>query len=96
LRAILLERGHVIAKAPRRLAQRTTALDAMMSRRRSVRSHIRDVRPSRSFPPVERWIGVRPIQAAKSRPERNVSAGGAIASSAVAISGPMPGTVISR
>lgn len=45
---------------------------------------------------VERWIGVSPIQAAKSHPERNVSAGGAIASSAVAISGPMPGTVISR
>ncbi len=59
-------------------------------RERSVRSPMRDVRPRRSLPPVERCTGVRPTQAAKSRPERNVSAGGASASRAVAISGPPP------
>lgn len=81
---------------PLRLAQRTTVLDAMMSRRRNVRSPMRDVRPRRSFPPVERWIGVRPIQAAKPRPDGNVSADGASASRAVAISGPTTGTLIRR
>ena len=88
--------SHESAGTPLRLAQRTTALAAMMSRRRSVRSPIREVRPRRSLPPVERCTGVSPTQAAKSRPERKVSVGGAKASMAVAISGPMPGTLISR
>ena len=88
--------SHESAGTPLRSAQRTTALAAMMSRRRSVRSPMREVRPRRSLPPVERCTGVSPTQAAKSRPERNVSTGGAKASMAVAISGPIPGTLISR
>ena len=79
-----------------RHAHRTTPLAAMISKRRSVRSPIREVRPRRSFPPVDRCTGVRPIQAAKSRPERKVSVGGASASIAVAIKGPIPGTVMRR
>ena len=80
--------------APLRLAHRTTPEQAMISKRLRVRSPIRDVRPIRCFPPVDFCRGVRPIQAAKSRPELNVSAGGASASKAVAIRGPTPGIVI--
>ena len=46
--------------------------------------------------PVDRCSGVSPTQAAKSRPERKVSTGGASASMAVAIRGPMPGMLMSR
>ena len=48
------------AGTPLRLAQRTTAPAAKMSSRRSVRSPLREVRPSRSLPPVDLCIGVRP------------------------------------
>src|SRR3954452_16323328 len=68
----------------------------MISKRRSERSPILDVLPSRSLPPLERWTGVSPSQAAKSRPRRNVSAGGASAMRAAAVTVPMPGMVISR
>src|SRR4051794_18234163 len=84
------------AATPLRLAQRTTPEAAMISSRRSVRSPMREVRPSRSLPPVECCSRVRPTQAAKSRPERKVSTGGASASIAVAIRGPMPGMFMSR
>jgi hypothetical protein len=50
-----------------RLAQRTTAVKPMMSRRRSVRTPIRDVRPSRSLPPVERWFQVAKFVSAAER-----------------------------
>lgn len=52
-----------------------------------------DVRPSRSLPPLERWRGVRQIQAAKSRPFENVSIGGANVVIAAAVIGPTPGIV---
>ncbi len=68
----------------------------MISSRRSVRSPMRDVRPSLVLPPVDFCTGVRPTHAAKSRPERNVPAGGAKAWIAVAIMGPTPGIDISR
>ena len=84
------------AGTPLRSAKRTTTLAAMMSRRRSDRSAMREVRPRRSLPPVERCTGISPTQAVKSRPERNVSTGGANASIAMAISGSMPGTLFSR
>ena len=42
------------AGGPFRAAQRATALAPMISKRRSVRSPILDVRPSRSLPPLER------------------------------------------
>src|SRR5215208_5088971 len=87
--------SHDLAGTPLRLAHRTTLLAATISRRRRVRSPMRDVRPRRSLPPVDLCTGVRPTQAAKSRPDRNVSGVGASASMAVAINSPIPGTVIS-
>src|SRR3954466_7763032 len=48
------------------------------------------------LPPVDFCKGVRPSQAAKSRPDLNVSAGGASAAIAVAVMGPTPGIVIKR
>jgi transposase InsO family protein len=52
--------------------------------------------PEPLLAPVECCLGVRPSHAAKSRAFRNVSGGGARTAMAVAIRGPMPGTVISR
>src|SRR3954451_13180885 len=88
--------SHAPAGTPFRAAQRATALAPMISKRRSERSPILEVRPSRSLPPLERWTGVSPSQAAKSRPRRNVWAGGASAVRAAAVTAPMPGIVISR
>ena len=71
----------------------TTALLPMMRSRLSAHSPILDVyRVSACRLSILR--GVRPSQAAKSRPLAKVSAGGARAAIAVAESGPMPGTVI--
>src|SRR6185312_3584590 len=81
--------------APRLPACFTTALLPMMSRRLSVRSPILDIAPSFCLPPVDLRRGVRPSQAAKSRPLAKLSAGGAKAAIAVADIGPIPGTVIS-
>ena len=55
-----------------------------------------DIRPSRSFPPAECRRRTRPSQAAKSRPRRKLSMGGANASTAIALIGPMPGIVCKR
>ena len=49
--------------------------------------------PSRSRPPVECWRGVSPVQAEKSLPLRKLSIGGANAWTAIAHTGPTPGTV---
>src|SRR5215213_4215752 len=84
------------AGAPLMQAWRTTALPPMMSKRRIVRSPIFEVAPSRCLPPVDFCNGVRPSQAAKSRPDLNVSAAGASATIAVAVIGPTPGIVIKR
>ncbi len=84
------------AGGPSLSALHTTALAPMISSRRSVRSPIFDVAPSFCLPPVECCSGVRPAQAAKSRPLRNASAGGANAAGAVAVIGPTPGMVVSR
>lgn len=73
-----------------------TLLAPMISNRRGDRPPIFVVAPRRCFPPVECCRGTRPSQAAKSRPRRKVSGGGARATKVVAISGPMPGIVISR
>lgn len=62
----------------------------MMSRRLIVRSPIFEKLRSLCLPPVECWRGARPSHAAKSRPSRNVSMGGASAMMAVAAMGPMP------
>ena len=72
------------------------AVGPRISRRLRERSPILVVAPRRCLPPVECCLGVSPSQAAKSRARRNVSGGGASVASAVAISGPMPGIVISR
>src|SRR4051794_24433448 len=64
--------------APRRPAQRTTALAPRMSTRRIVRSPILEMAPSLRLPPVDLYSGVRPSQAAKSRPARKPSGAGTI------------------
>lgn len=74
----------------------TTLLAPMISNRLSERSPIFVVAPRRCLPPVECCLGTSPSQAAKSRPRGNVSGGGARATSAVAMSGPIPGTVLRR
>src|SRR3954465_14615364 len=53
LRASMRPR-HQPAGTPLRASQRATALAPMISKRRSERSPILDVRPSRSLPPLER------------------------------------------
>lgn len=55
------------------------------------RCPIFEVRPSLGFPPVVCCRGTRPSQAAKSRPRLMVAIGGAKASIAAAVIGPIPG-----
>lgn len=62
---------------PLRDAQPAIALVPMLSRRRNVRPPMLDVRLNRSLPSLDRCTGVRPSQAAKSRPSRKVAAAGA-------------------
>src|SRR5689334_5726038 len=57
--------SHEPAAAPRRLAQRTTALAPRISNRRMVRSPIFEMAPSLRLPPVDLCSGVSPSQAAK-------------------------------
>ena len=52
--------------------------------------------PSLGLPPVVCWRGTRPSQAEKSRPRRKLSIGGAKAWIAIALIGPIPGTLIRR
>lgn len=79
-----------------RAATFVTELAPIIRSLRKLRSPIFVVRSSRSLPPLECCRGTRPSQAAKSRPRRNVLAAGASATSAVAITDPTPGMVISR
>ncbi len=48
-----IRNNHEFAGAPLRFAHRTTPEQAIMSKRRSVRSPIREVRPIRGLPPVD-------------------------------------------
>lgn len=84
------------AAAPLRAPQPTMLLAPIISSRRRDRSPILVVAPRHCLPPVECCRGVSPTHAAKSRPRRNVSGGGAKVAKAVAISGPMPGIAIRR
>lgn len=68
----------------------------MMSMRRISVCPALETRPSRSLPPEEFWRGTRPSHAAKPRPQRKLPIGGANASTARAVSGPIPGMVCSR
>src|SRR5919107_4006370 len=88
--------SHGLARDLSRAATLAAELAPRISSRRKLRSPIFEVRPSRSFPPLECCFGVRPSQAAKSRPRRKVDAGGASATRAVATTGPIPGMVIRR
>lgn len=83
-----LQHGHAVLMM--------TLFAPMISRRLRDRSPIFVVAPSRCLPPVECCRGVRPSKAAKSWALRKFSGGGARVAMAVAISGPMPGTVIRR
>ena len=55
-----------------------------------------DVLPSLGLPPVVCWRGTKPSQAEKSGPRWKPSIGGANAWSAIAVTGPIPGIVVSR
>src|SRR5262249_39674385 len=52
--------------------------------------------PSLGLPPLELCFGTSPIQAEKSRPDRNVLGSAMLATSAVARAGPTPGISSSR
>src|SRR5262245_25056019 len=52
--------------------------------------------PSLSLPPLECCFGTSPIQAEKSRPDRNTFGSAMLATSAVASAGPTPGIASSR
>src|SRR5271166_642687 len=54
------------------------------------------MRPSRGLPPLECSRGVSPRKAANSRPLENAAKSWIVARSAVAVTGPIPGMVISR
>lgn len=82
------------AGAPNLQACRTIELPPMISKRLIVRSPIFEMEPSFGLPPVECCNGVRPSQAAKSRPFAKVSMGGASERIAAAGTGPMSGMVI--
>src|SRR5262249_2708351 len=55
-----------------------------------------DIPPRRCLPPVEFCRGTRPSQAANSRPLRKPLGSTTVAASAVAMIGPMPGTLARR
>ncbi len=82
--------------APWRAAHRTTDAAPMINNRRKSRWPILDVLPSFVLPPVEFCLGVSPNHAEKSRPFVKLAEGGANASRAVAMTGPIPGMVIRR
>jgi len=90
LRAIMLA-SHEPAGAPFRAAQRTTELRADDEQTSQRPLSIFDVAPRLCFPPVEMLQWREPEPSRKSRPRLNVSAGGASAATAVAITGPTPG-----
>ena len=68
----------------------------MISNRRMSACPAFEMRPRRSFPPDECCRGTKPNHAAKSRPRRKLSIGGAKASTANALTGPTPGIVCNR
>ena len=92
--SILASQGSFVA--PRRAAQLTTAMAPVINSRRRSRWPIFDILPSLGLPPVVCCRGTSPSQAAKSRPRRKLSIGGAKAWIAIAVIGPMPGIVMSR
>ena len=82
--------------APFRQAQRTMTIAPVIKSRRISRCPILEVFPRTCLPPVECCKGTSPSQAAKSRPRRNTSIGGAKVSIAMAVIGQTPGIVCRR
>ena len=78
------------------LGWRNTAVAPVTNRLRRYRSPIFDIRPSRSFPPLDDCRGTRPRKAANSRPDLNMDGSVTLATIAVAVIGPMPGMVARR
>ena len=66
----IIRASHDPAGAPRLAAHRTTAIAPMISSRLRSRCPILEICPSRALPPEEFCRGVRPSQAAKSRPRQ--------------------------
>ena len=80
----------------RAFGYRTTVRAPNTRRWRRYRSPCLVMPPSLFLPPDEFCLGVKPSQAANSRPDRNVDGSGMVAANAVAVIGPMPGTVASK
>src|SRR5215475_15020927 len=72
------------------------ALAPLISSRRKYRLPRLEMPPRRTLPPVEFCRGTRPSQAANSRPLRKALGSTTVAAIAVAMIGPMPGTLARR
>src|SRR3990172_9983581 len=72
------------------LVYRITASAPAQKSERRYRSPCLVILPSFSSPPLEFCFGTRPIQAEKSRPDRNAFGSATLATSAVASAGPTP------
>lgn len=77
-------------------AWRTTDVAPTTSRERNMELPIFEMRPSRSLPPLEWGLGVRPSQAAKCQPDLKPVGSGTSARTAAAVIAPTPGIVVNR
>ena len=84
----LVSQGDTVA--PRR-ACLDTAVAPTTSKERNTGFPILEILPNRSLPPVECIFGVKPIHAAKCRPELNAPGSGTKATIVAAVMGPTPG-----
>ncbi len=73
-----------------------TAVAPTTSTLRRASSPARVIPPGLALPAVEWSLGVRPSQAAKSRPDLNACGSGTFIASRLAPTGPMPGMASSR
>lgn len=80
----------------RAFGYRTTVRAPKTNRWRRYRSPCLVIPPSLCLPPEEFCRGVRPSQAANSRPDRKADGSGIVAAKAVAVIGPIPGMVASK
>src|SRR5215510_8982958 len=89
--------SHAGASPPRRCARSCwLALPPLIRSRRKYGLPRLDIPPRRCLPPVEFCRGTRPSQAANSRPLRKPLGSTTVAARAVAMIGPMPGTLARR
>ncbi len=83
-------------RPPSRLSHCTTDIAMIISKCWMSRWPIFEVRPSFCLPPLECYRGARPSQAEKSRSLRHSRIWGANVVIAMAVTGPVPGSCLSR